>query len=55
MLRQPDGKGPCRAFAENYVTLNATRTWDSGTLPNARFTTPPEPDTAYYVTRIDHR
>jgi sugar lactone lactonase YvrE len=24
-------------------------------LPNARFTTPPEPDTAYWVTRIDRR
>jgi hypothetical protein len=24
-------------------------------LPNARFTTPPEPDTAYWITRIDRR
>jgi streptogramin lyase len=28
---------------------------DSLYLPNARFTTPPEPDTAYWVTRIDRR
>jgi hypothetical protein len=24
-------------------------------LPNARFTTPPKPDTTYWVTRLDRR
>ena len=39
----------------NFDVPTTVAAFGNSLLPNARFTTSPEPDTAYWITRIDRR